>query len=197
VSDDGTLERNGAHSVLRFERRLAHPTAKVWTALTQDEQLVAWFPTTIEGERAAGAPLRFSFRQSEAAPFDGEMTCYDPPRVLELRWGDDLLRFELRPRSEREQEGCVLTLTVTFPEHGKAARDAAGWHVCLERLAYACDGATPPWDPAERWSDVHPRYVEQLGPDASAIGPADTVDPIDTAAADVPDGNRQSATRDP
>jgi hypothetical protein len=62
-------------------------------------------------------------------------------------------------------------LTVTFSEYGKAARDAAGWHVCLEQLAYVCASASPPWPPPERWREVHPRYVERLGPQASTIGP--------------------------
>jgi uncharacterized protein YndB with AHSA1/START domain len=171
TNDEGTLERTDALSVLRFRRRLGHAPSTVWSALTENEHLDAWFPTTIEGERVAGAPLRFSFRQSEAAPFDGEMTAFDPPKVFELRWGDDLLRFELHPDTKGGQEGCVLTLTVTFPEHGKAARDATGWHVCLEQLAYECDGTTPPWDQIERWRSLHPRYVERLGPEASAIGP--------------------------
>lgn len=169
MSDQETFERRHSASVLRFRRDLPHPPSKVWTALTDDRHLAQWFPTTVEGERVEGAPLHFSFRQSEGAPFDGEMTRFDPPRVLELRWGDDLLRFDLEP--ERGGAGCVLTLTVTFPEHGKAARDGAGWHVCLEQLAYVCGGTEPPWDPADRWREVHPGYVERLGPEASAIGP--------------------------
>ncbi len=116
----------------------------MWAALTDDEHLAGWFPTTIEGERAPGAPLRFSFRQSEGEPFDGEMTVFDPPSVMELRWADDLLRFELEPEPEPEGGGCVLSLTVTFPEHGKAARDAAGWHVCLEQLAHVSRGRDRP-----------------------------------------------------
>ncbi len=59
---------------------------------------------------------------------------------------------------------------MTFPEHGKAARDAAGWHVCLEQLGFVCDGTDPPWPPPERWRVVHPYYVERLGPEASAVG---------------------------
>jgi hypothetical protein len=60
---------------------------------------------------------------------------------------------------------------VTFPEHGKAARDAAGWHVCLERLAALCDGTEPPWEPSVRWHLVHRAYVERLGSATSVIGP--------------------------
>ncbi len=47
-------------------------------ALTEDEHLAGWFPTTLEGDRAAGAPLHFSFRQSGGEPFDGEMLAFEP-----------------------------------------------------------------------------------------------------------------------
>ena len=163
----GTLERVGDVSILRFERRLAHAREKVWRALTDDAELAAWFPTTIEGERLPGAALHFSFRQTEGAPFAGEMLAFDPPSLMELRWADDILRFELQP----DGAGCLLRLQVTLPEHGKAARDAAGWHVCLDRLVARCDGRPPPWQPSERWTEVHDTYVERLGPEASAIGP--------------------------
>jgi uncharacterized protein YndB with AHSA1/START domain len=163
----GSLERAGDLSIVRFRRRLAHPQERVWRAMTEDEHLAGWFPTTIEGTRAGGSPLRFSFRESEGEPFDGEMLAFDPPTLMELRWADDTLRFEL----ESDGPGCILRLTVTFPEAGKAARDAAGWHVCLDRLGYECAGAEPPWRPPERWRVVHRGYVERLGPEASAIGP--------------------------
>ena len=67
----GILERHGDVSVLRYERRLAHPMERVWRAITEDADLAAWFPTTIEGPRRDGAPLRFSFRQGEADAFRG------------------------------------------------------------------------------------------------------------------------------
>jgi uncharacterized protein YndB with AHSA1/START domain len=165
----GTLERAGDMSILRYERRLAHPQERVWRALTEDADLAAWFPTTMEGERVAGAALHFSFRQSEAAPFDGEMLDFVPPSLMELRWADDVLRFELEP----DGAGCILRLRVTFPAHGKAARDAAGWHVCLEQLGALCNGSELPWSsqPSERWRVVHRGYVERLGAEASVIGP--------------------------
>ncbi len=163
----GDLERGGDRSILRYRRRLAHPPRTVWRALTEDVHLAGWFPTTIEGHRVAGAPLRFSFRESEGEPFDGEMLAFDPPTLMELRWGDDVLRFELVP----DGAGSVLVLTVTLPEHGKAARDGAGWHVCLDQLEHVCDGTALPFEPPDRWREVHRVYVERLGPEASAIGP--------------------------
>jgi uncharacterized protein YndB with AHSA1/START domain len=181
--DLGTLEQADGLSILRFERRLAQPRERVWRALTEDAELAAWFPTTMEGPRRAGAALRFAFPQGEAAPFDGEMLACAPPSLLELRWGDDVLRFELEP--DEGSGGCTLRLRVTFPEHGKAARDAAGWHVCLERLALTLDGVEPPPDPSEqRWRVVHRVYVERLGPEASAIGPPKEWEQVHGGASD-------------
>jgi uncharacterized protein YndB with AHSA1/START domain len=168
VNDElGTLERKGELCVLRYRRVLRQPPETVWRALTDDEHLAGWFPTTIEGERTPGTSLRFSFREDEAPPFDGEMLVVDAPSVLELRWGEDVLRFELAP----EGTGSVLTLTVTFPEYGKAARDAAGWHVCLEQLVFVAKGEKFPFTPSDRWRAVHRDYVERFGPEASVLGP--------------------------
>ncbi len=164
----GTLERAGDRSILRYERRLARSREVVWRALTEEAHLAGWFPTTIEGARVAGAPLHFSFRESEGTPFDGEMLAFVPPSRMELRWADDILRFELEPEPGPGGPGCILRLTVTFPEHGKAARDAAGWHVCLDQLV---DGTDPDRRPPERWRVVHAVYVDRLGPAASTIGP--------------------------
>ncbi len=104
----GTLERRGDVSVLRYERHLAHPRERVWRAITEDADLAAWFPTTIEGPRRAGAPLRFSFRQGEAEAFDGEMLAFVPPTLMELRWADDVLRFELERRGRAASTRCGL-----------------------------------------------------------------------------------------
>jgi uncharacterized protein YndB with AHSA1/START domain len=169
TADLGTLEHDGDRVVLRFTRRIGHPPERVWRALTEDARLEAWFPTTIEGERRAGAPLRFTHRYRDIPVMEGEMLGFDPPRLLELRWGDDVLRFELEADGP---DATVLVFTDTFPELGRAARDGAGWHACLDVLAYAAgDGEQPPWSAADRWAQVKDGYVERFGPAASTIGP--------------------------
>jgi len=165
---NGQLEQTGGRWQLRFTRRLPHPPERVWRALTEPEHLAAWFPTTIEGERAAGAALRFAHRDAAAPPVEGRMLVYAPPSVLEFVWGDDeTLRFEVTP----DGDGSVLTLFNTIDQVGKAARDGAGWHACLDVLAHHLDGEAPPWRPDERWAEVHGQYVARFGPEASTIGP--------------------------
>jgi uncharacterized protein YndB with AHSA1/START domain len=163
----GTLERQGGVAVLRYRRHLAHPRPKVWRAMTEPAHLAGWFPTSIEGAMTPGAPLSFGFREVQIDPMVGEMLAFDPPALLEMRWGDDTLRFELREDGER----TVLDLIVTFLEYGKAARDGAGWHVCLDQLDHVVGGTEAPWEQPERWRSVHPAYVQRLGPEASCIGP--------------------------
>lgn len=152
---------------LRFTRTLPHPQSKVWRAITEPEHLARWFPTTIEGERRSGAPLRFTFPAGEAPPFDGEMLAFEPESVIELRWGPDVLRIELRPLPD----GTELTLLDTLEERGKAARDAAGWHTCLAALEAALEGEGEAGRRRQNWTEVHERYVESFGPEAATIGP--------------------------
>lgn len=111
-----------------------------------------------------GNHLTFSDPQSRVPDFTGEVLAFQPPALLEFRWGPDTLRLEVVARGS----GCTLTLLHTFDEHGKAARDAAGWHVCLDALARHLDGNSEP--PASLWGEVHPGYVSSFGPEASAAG---------------------------
>ncbi|MCU1449074.1 MAG: hypothetical protein JWP02_1244 [Acidimicrobiales bacterium] len=152
---------------LRFTRVVPHPPEKVWRALTEAEHRKVWFPDTVEGEFAPGATLRFVSDDDAFPPFEGKVLTYDPPRVLEHTWGADIIRFVLEP----DDDGTVLTLTDTITEVGKAARDGAGWHECLDWLESHLAAETPTWAPMERWSELHPDYVERFGPEASTIGP--------------------------
>jgi uncharacterized protein YndB with AHSA1/START domain len=160
----GELSQTSDGWELRFRRRLGRPPSTVWRAFTDPELRKQWFPDVMEGDIKAGAPLKFIIEKFDIPPFDGEVLEIDEPRLLVIRWGTDILRFEV---SEHD-DGALFTLTVQFTQHGKAARDGAGWHVCLAHLVTlftAADSASP------SWSDIHPAYVAAFGPEASAIGP--------------------------
>ncbi len=154
---------------LRFVRTFAHPPERVWRALDEPGELAHWFPSTIEGERAPGARLRFAFPEDVAPPIEGEMICCEPPWLMELRWGSDLLRLELRGVAE----GTELTLLHAFAERGKGARDGAGWHTCLDALEATLAGGAQPRAALGRWAEHHRRYVARFGPEAATIGPPD------------------------
>ena len=103
----------------------------------------------------------------EADPFDGEMLAFDPPSLMELRWEVDILRFELQPRGAES----VLVLSAVVDELGRTARDGAGWHSCLDLLAYEAAGQSAPLSASDRWRELHALYTDRFGPEASTIGP--------------------------
>ena len=169
-ADPGTLAQDGDRWTITFTRRLPHPPEKVWRTVTEPEHMKAWFPDEMVGERRTGASLRFV--QASGDGFDGEMLAFDPPTLLRFMWGTDEMRIELQP----DGDGTVLTLVDTFAELGKAARDAAGWHECLDRLVCALDGTEPrPW--GEPWRDLNAIYGERFGPDATTIGVPEGYEP--------------------
>jgi uncharacterized protein YndB with AHSA1/START domain len=134
-----TYESNEEWPTLRFERRIAHPIETVWSAITEQAELARWFPTTVSGEMRAGGRLTFGFEGHDLPAIEGEVTEFDPPHLLGFSWGDDHLRFELTPADRGAHTD--LRFTVQLGTEDKAARDGAGWHVCLDRLAAQLDGA--------------------------------------------------------
>jgi uncharacterized protein YndB with AHSA1/START domain len=162
---EGTYVTVDGKPAVRFERALGHPVESVWEAVTDPERLAHWFPTTVDVDLREGGAMSFAFPGGEA--FEGEVLAFEPDRLWEIRWGTDTIRVEV----QAEGDGTLLTLLDTIDELGKAARDGAGWHVCLDRLAHRLDGSEPGWSTSDRWREVHPWYVEELGPEASTIGP--------------------------
>jgi uncharacterized protein YndB with AHSA1/START domain len=158
---DGILESAGDRWRLRFTRRLKHSPRTVWQAIVEPEHRDTWFPQRIEGDLRVGGPLRFV---SQYGDFDGEVLAFEPQKLLEFSWGTDTIRLEVSP----DGDGCVLTLLDTFDEHGKAARDAAGWHTCLDSLERHLDSSLAPTD---RWEVLFARYGQNFPPEASTIGP--------------------------
>jgi uncharacterized protein YndB with AHSA1/START domain len=155
--------------VVYFELLLAAPADEVWQALTEADGLNRWFPQDVQVDLEPGGKMRFSYPKGQpdenGAFFEGRVLEVGHERAFAFDWGTDVLRCELRP----SRDGCLLIFTDTFAELGKAARDAAGWHVCLEALEAYLDETAPP--PAGRWEQVYPGYVERFGPEAAAIGP--------------------------
>jgi uncharacterized protein YndB with AHSA1/START domain len=137
---------------IRLVRHLAQPPARVWHALTDREALRAWFPCDVVTEEwKVGASLTFLFGE-DGPTLTGAVLELDEPRLLVFTWGDETLRFELTSAGA----GTDLVLVDELAP-GIAARNAAGWEVCLERLA----GRSPRDD---AWKAGFDRYVAEFTP---------------------------------
>ncbi len=159
---------------LRFERRLAHPIDAVWRAITDPDELWHWFPSGVEVDLRIGGAMKFTFREQELenapATMQGEVTDLDRPRVFAFFWGGDQLRFELEPTDGGR--GTNLRFTVRLDARDKAARDAAGWHVCLDRLEQQLSGVptdAPGSDPTSEWRSLYDEYARQGLPTGAAL----------------------------
>ena len=149
---EATLITTGAKPVLRFERFLPRPVEEVWRAVTDPVEMRAWFPTRIEIDRwEQGATLTHHFDGSSMPALPGTVLECVPPHRLVFTWGEDMIGFELSPADG----GTLFVLTEELGA-GRAARNAAGWEVCLERLVAGSAG--------EDWPSRFDRYRKAYEP---------------------------------
>jgi uncharacterized protein YndB with AHSA1/START domain len=163
ITNEATLLRTGQRPILRFERQLPRPVDDVWRACTEPEGLRTWFPTRIEiDEWKVGATLTHHFEGHAMEPLPGEVLECDPPRRLSFTWGTDTISFTLSPADDG---GTTFVLTEELGA-SIAARNAAGWEVCLDRLVNGGDGGA--WQPRfERYvAEFEPVLGSQEGPPA-------------------------------
>jgi len=157
---DATLLTDGARPAVRLVRHLPDPPTVVWQAITDREQLRVWFPCDVVvagGRWEVGATIAFPFPPDVIEmTLTGEVLRVDEPHALAFTWGDEILRFELAA----EGEGTCLVLIDELPA-GAAARNAAGWDMCLDRLA-GLDPAPDAWRP--RFAAYSAAFEPTLGP---------------------------------
>lgn len=156
---EATLLSAGLRPVLRFERRLPGPVESVWRAVTDPVEMRTWFPTRIEiDEWRVGAPLTHHFDEHDIEPLTGAVLEWDPPHRVSFTWGDDTIGFVL---TEAPDGGTVFVLTEELSA-SHAARNAAGWDACLDRLQTGAE--------RESWKRRFDRYAATFEP---VLGPQD------------------------
>src|SRR3546814_20678604 len=110
MTRDGELMDIDGRPALRFERTYAHPMERVWRPVTPPEEMAAWFPSSVQGERAVGAALVFDDEDQRAAArpagaptpadgplFTGPVLAPDPPHAFLFTWGPERLRLDPQP----------------------------------------------------------------------------------------------------
>lgn len=168
--NDAMLLNDGARPVVRLERHLPDPPSIVWRAITDREQLRSWFPcdVVVEGGRwKVGAAITFRFPPEVIdMTLTGEVLVVDEPNALAFSWGEEILRFELSPADGGTH---LVLLNELGPDI--AARNAAGWEVCLDRLA-GLDPDANAWQPLFEAYTVafEPTLGPQEGPPAGYKG---------------------------
>jgi len=166
--NDGTFYRLDGRPAVRFERVYPHPPEGVWMAITDPEELLAWFPSRAVIEPAVGGSVSFS-GDPHLEDTTGTVLAYEPPFRLAYTWGPDELHFELVPVGEA---ACKLVLTNCLSDETAAARNASGWTVCLgelDKLLAGMPGAGPHSDEVPPFQPIYDHYVAAGMPHGAPI----------------------------
>lgn len=113
--------------------------------------------------------MRFDF--TEGFGLEGRVTDLEPPRLFAFLWGEDAVRIELEPLPGAD--ATLLTFTHLISEGPSAvARNAAGWHVCLDALArHLADPAAPRVEtgPTPEWQSHYESYLARGFPGGAEV----------------------------
>jgi uncharacterized protein YndB with AHSA1/START domain len=164
----GTYQEIDGRPALCFERSFSHPVERVWSAVADPGEMHHWFPATVTADLRPGGAMSFEFDDPDAPETTGEVTELDPPRLLAFTWGDDLLRFEIEPAGE----GSRLVFTHFLSERNEAARNAAGWDMCLRELDRHVAGepaSAPGIGVTPEWRELYDEYVAAGMPSGAPI----------------------------
>jgi len=127
------VRKDGDNWTLILVRKLRHPQARVWQALTDPAHLSEWAPFDADRNLASVGPVKLT---TVGAPTpqvsESTVTRAEAPRLPEDSWGGNDLRWQLEPLDD----GTRLTLWHNI-DRRYISWGAAGWHICfdvLERL---------------------------------------------------------------
>lgn len=165
------VQKEGEKWTLVIVRDLSHPPVKVWKALTDPEHLRAWAPFDADRNLGTVGTAQLS---TVGAPTpqvsETQVKRADAPKLLELNWGGQDMRWELEPLGS---SGTRLTLWHNI-DRRYIAMGAAGWHICLDVLERFIAG-----EPLGRivgadalkfdgWQRLHAEYARQFGVETPA-----------------------------
>jgi uncharacterized protein YndB with AHSA1/START domain len=158
------VRQDGDKWTLILTRELRHPPATVWQALTDPASLREWAPFDVDRSLGAVGPVRLTTVGTPTPQVSQtRVTRADAPSLLEYRWGENDLRWQLEPLGD----GTRLTLWHNI-DRGFIAMGAAGWHICLDVLDRLLAG-----EPLGRivggeamkfgWPRLNTEYAERFG----------------------------------
>jgi uncharacterized protein YndB with AHSA1/START domain len=139
--------------------------------VTDPAELAHWFPSPqVTLDLRPGGDVTFSGdRAMPEVRTTGRIVAVDPPRLLAFTWGGDELRFQLEPLAG---DRTRFTLVDVLKSRDTAARNAAGWEVCLDALTAHAEGRAfegPHSSPNAPWEIRYEQYLAAGVPSGAPI----------------------------
>ncbi len=167
------VQKEGEKWTLILVRELRHSPEKVWEAITDPAHLREWAPFDADGNLGtAGAKVNLTTVGAPAPRVtETTVTRADAPEVLEYKWGDFNMRWEL----ESLGGGTRLTLWTNIG-HRFIAMGAAGWQICFDVLDHLLSGSplgriVGPEAMKFGWQRLNAEYAKQFGVETPAWPP--------------------------
>lgn len=154
---DGVIYIDDAgRQVLSYQRMLNHSLERVWSAISDPQEVRRWARASWDFEPWIGGKMSLILGgedDPDRVEDEGTVSAYDPPKVLEFRipyystngpeTGEHILRWELEP----DRSGTLLRFSDVFaPGQRVPNAIASGWHFMLDRLEEDLAGAGPNWE---------------------------------------------------
>jgi uncharacterized protein YndB with AHSA1/START domain len=166
------IRKDGENWTLILVRELRHAPAKVWQALTDPAQLHEWAPFDADRSLGSVGPVKLTtVGTPKPVISETRVTRADAPTLLEYRWGDMDMRWQLEPLGQ----GTRLTLWHNI-DRRFISMGAAGWHICFDVLDRVLAG-----EPLGRivagdamkfeWPRLHAEYAKQFGIESPQLPP--------------------------
>jgi uncharacterized protein YndB with AHSA1/START domain len=181
------VEKDGEKWALVLVRELRHAPAKVWQALTDPTQLHEWAP--FDADRSlgkAGVTVKLT-TVGAPKPIVSEtiVTRAEAGKVLEYKWGEFDLRWELEPFGSGTRLKLWHNIDRRFIAWG-----AAGWQICFDVMERFLAGdplgrmVGPPVMQLDGWQRLTEEYATQFGVQNPKWPPHAAQDPSTTQSED-------------
>ncbi len=133
---------------LDWDRSYPQSLERVWSAISNAEEITAWMKFPIQLEPRVGGKIHIAF--SAEGSLNGIVCDFEPPHLLIYTWGDSLVNWKL--------EGDAAETKLHFSHVGVRpelmAGMGAGWHAFLDQLEDHLTGSPRPG----RYKDLKARY---------------------------------------
>lgn len=168
-ADAAHVLKEGDKWTLVLVKELRHSPEKVWSALTDPEQLREWAPFDADKNLGTIGPVKLTTVGTPSPQVsETKVTRADAPNVLEYEWGDQQMRWELKAAGGRTRLTLWHNIDRRFISMG-----AAGWHICFDVLERHLGGEPIGRIVAgdalkfEGWQRLHKEYAAQFADESA------------------------------
>jgi len=150
---------------LRFDRRLDHSPARVWSAITDPQEASKWMhPFPVKIDLRVGGHWEAWFEGADVPWCPGVIVRLEPERLLAYVWDYSIVEWRLEP----DGAGCRYTYRIHGTPEPPPGADwtqesaAAGWHEGVDRFAAYLDGVGVDAAQQQSWAGLVPAYRARI-----------------------------------